>query len=358
MSLPTVNSFTNWGKLKEVWLGDVYPSHFYDHLESQVRDVFYELTEKTQADLNTIQSKLQEFGVDVVRPEYHKIDDFISPDWHPHHPNTLLKPQITPRDHFLAHGNKLFYPPWLAQAWQPALDRYAADAGSQLIPEIRLEHLGSLSGANTVRVGKDLYLDVFHVQRNSQIDLLQQEFDQKIKPYFADSRLHLLNNGGHVDACFAAIKPGLLLTSRYFSDYDRTFPGWEQINIAKPEFSNNQHGRNTPGANGKFWLAGASNNQAFNDHVIKHALDWVGNYTETYFEVNCLVVDEKNVLMLGENKAVFRALEKFGITAHSLPFRTRTFWDGGLHCLTLDIRREDLPVDLFPSRDQSVYYYS
>jgi hypothetical protein len=26
--------------------------------------------------------------------------------------------------------------------------------------------------------------------------------------------------------------------------------------------------------------------------------------------------------------------------------------------LTLDIRREDSPVDLFPSRDQSVYYYS
>ena len=47
-----VNSYTNWGKLKEVWLGDVYPSHFYDHLESQVCDVFYELTERTQQDLD------------------------------------------------------------------------------------------------------------------------------------------------------------------------------------------------------------------------------------------------------------------------------------------------------------------
>ena len=52
--MKTVNSYTNWGKLKEVWLGDIYPSHFYDHLESQVRDVFYELTENTKQDLAVI----------------------------------------------------------------------------------------------------------------------------------------------------------------------------------------------------------------------------------------------------------------------------------------------------------------
>lgn len=355
MTQPMVNSYTNWGKLKEVWLGDVYPSHFYDHLDSEVRDVFYEITENTQQDLSTIHRKLEEFGVNVVRPEYNNIEDFVYKDGSPL-TGQLLKPQITPRDHFLVHGNKLFFAPW-ASAWQSALDSYAKDAASALIPSPILEHLGGLSGANSVRTGKDLYLDVFNVKRANEYTLLKEEFEQKIKPHFPDTRLHLLSNGGHVDGCFAAIKPGLLLTSAYFTDYNRTFPGWTKINVAKPEFQNKKQ-RHGPHSNGKFWLSGAANDRAFNDHVIKHALDWVGNYTETYFEVNCLVVDEHNVLMLGENEAVFREFEKHGVTAHSLPFRTRTFWDGGLHCITLDIRREDSPVDLFPERDQQVYYYT
>ena len=103
--------------------------------------------------------------------------------------------------------------------------------------------------------------------------------------------------------------------------------------------------------------AGSASGSMDAANIIKPALDWVGNYTETYFEVNCLVIDEKNVLMLGENDRVFRALERHGITAHSLPFRTRTFWDGGLHCLTLDIRRQDNMIDLFPDRDQTLYLY-
>lgn len=52
--MAVINSYTNWGKLKEVWLGDVYPSHFYDHLKSEVRDVFYKLTESTKQVLAVI----------------------------------------------------------------------------------------------------------------------------------------------------------------------------------------------------------------------------------------------------------------------------------------------------------------
>ena len=55
MTLPRINSFTNWGRLEEVWLGDCYPAHFYDHLESEVRDTFYEITQTTQEDLAVIQ---------------------------------------------------------------------------------------------------------------------------------------------------------------------------------------------------------------------------------------------------------------------------------------------------------------
>ena len=51
--------------------------------------------------------------------------------------------------------------------------------------------------------------------------------------------------------------------------------------------------------------------------------------------------------MLGENDKLFNYLSKKGINVHSVPFRTRTFWDGGVHCLTVDIKRNGKVEDYF-----------
>ena len=353
MSLPAVNSFTNWAPLEEVWLGDVYPASWYDHLEPEVRDCFYEITEKTQQDLSVIQRKLEELGVTVIRPEYHNIDNFMDPR------GFLKKPEITPRDNYIVYGNKLLG--WVHQhsPWKHALDRYRQDSRCIVDFFPALTHLGYMNSANTVRAGQDLYLDIFHGSSDSSKEQKLQELREKVVPLWPNSRIHLLSNGGHVDACFAAAMPGVLITSKYFTDYERTFPGWDRINVTKPEFFDRSYAafRAGPGHNGKWHMAGMADKLAFQDHVIQHALDWIGDYTETFFEVNCLVVDEKNILMLGKNEKVAAALEKFGMTVHWMPFRTRTFWDGGLHCLTLDIRRRDSAVDLFPDRTESLYVY-
>jgi hypothetical protein len=349
MTLPRINSFTNWGRLEEVWLGDCYPSHFYDNLESEIRDVFYAITEKTQEDLAVIHRRLEEHGVQVCRPCYDRIEDFLMPPGHPDSAGQLRKPMICPRDHFLVFGNTLYGGGWDYRSWTDVITEYAQDPASRIVERPNVPVAGHINGANTVRVGRDLYLDTHWHTGPINLPYIQDTFQ--------DYRLHVLNNGGHVDGCFAVLKPGVLLTSAYYADYDRTFPGWEKINISEPEFLHHRTQRKGPGNNGKWWLPGVSKSAKFNDHVIKHAQDWVGDYTETYFEVNCLVIDEKNVFMLGENEAVFRELERHGITAHPLPFRTRTFWDGGLHCITLDIRRQDTMIDLFPDRTENLYTY-
>jgi hypothetical protein len=358
MSLPVINSHTNWGQLEEVWLGDVYPVSWYDHLLSEVRDCFYEITEKTQQDLGVIQRKLEELGVHVVRPEYHNIEQFVDPRGY------LRKPEITPRDHYLVYQNKLlgYALGWTSLSpWKTALDRYRQDPRCHIDYPPTFEHLGWMCGANTVRVGRDLYLDIIHGHNeNSSMQQKHQEFLAKVAPLWPDSRIHLLDNGGHVDGCFAVAKPGVLITSRYFDDYDRTFPDWHRLNVTKPEFFDRRYAafRTGPKHNGKWHMQGMADRLTFQDHVIQHALDWVGDYTETFFEVNCLVVNENNIFMLGENEKIARELERHGITVHWMPFRTRTFWDGGLHCLTLDIRRQDSAVDLFPERgSQQVFTY-
>jgi hypothetical protein len=103
------------------------------------------------------------------------------------------------------------------------------------------------------------------------------------------------------------------------------------------------------GFNGNWWVPGVDLGH-FNDQMIEPIQSWMGYSQETVFEVNLLVIDESNVLMLAHNDHVCRELEKIGITPHVVDFRCRGFWDGGLHCLTLDIHRDGPCLDYWPNR--------
>lgn len=334
MSLPTINSHNSWSRLEETWLGDVYPSSWYEHLEPSVRDVFQRLTEITQEDLRAIEQCLMGFDIIVRRPRYDRIDNYIDQT------GQLVKPQICPRDHYCVIGNELLaHATPSAWSWEYLFPQYQRDARSRVLfpQELNWNHI---NGANTVRAGRDLYIDT----EGYELDLTDR---------FQEYRVHLLNNGGHMDGCFAILRPGLILANHYFTDYEKTFPGWEIIMLSDPTFKaapSTGYQQPYPVYNGKFWNTSVGTSRSFNEHIVKHALDWVGCYTETYFELNCLVIDESNVVMLAENEPLARRLESYGIHVHWVPFRARSFWDGAMHCLTLDIRRQSRIEDFFPNR--------
>ena len=52
------------------------------------------------------------------------------------------------------------------------------------------------------------------------------------------------------------------------------------------------------------------------------------------------MVNPDTVLCLTENEELFKWFKKHNVEPIVTPFRHRFFWDGGLHCLTLDIHRE------------------
>jgi hypothetical protein len=327
---PVINSHNSWSQLEEVWLGDVYPASWYDHLEPAVREVFQELTAITQEDLNTIQQTLESMGVMVRRPTYINIDDYIVN-------GVLVKPQICPRDQFVTVGNTLWYHADHIRPWQSTVDQYLKDSSSSA----QVNHNTCINGANVVRVGRDIIID-------------RDVFDFEYRNTFPDYRVHLVDNGGHMDGCFAILKPGLILANHYFDDYERTFPGWEIIMLDNPTYHaapSTGYQQPYPVYNGKFYDTTVGTNGSFNDHIVKHALDWVGDYRETYFELNCLVINEKNVVMLAKNEIIAEELAKRNITVHWVPFRARSFWDGAMHCLTVDIRRQSTIQDFFPERE-------
>lgn len=340
-------NFNSWSTLKEVWLGDCYPKKFYDHLDDEVKDCFHEITEITQHDLQIIQNKLEELGVVVRRPLYDRVDHYITD-------GQLQKPHITPRDFYFCHGDNFYFADNFNHG-RPWLDTVSYYKQKNIV-NIQNRFLVGLqiNGSNVVRVGRDVYFDLAfdNMPKTQQIQL----FRDNVYQYFKDHRCHLLWNGGHVDGCFAILRPGLILASNYFEDYEKTFPGWEVIHLDKPEFHRTKKRPTGFHAAKNWYVPNEKKNNSFNDHIIKYALDWVGNYKETYFDVNCLVIDEQNVLMLGENEALYKVLNQKGMNVHMVPFRSRNFWDGGLHCLTVDILRDSILTDYFHFKDNLIIY--
>jgi len=353
-------AYNGWDPLEEIWLGDVWPESFYNDMEPQVRDSFCQITEWTKHDLNIIQQKLEDLGVVVRRPV---IDESNKQLYCDKNTNRLFKPPIVPRDSHCVIGDKLYFCFTADQtAWRPVLENYDnanivyCAGGKSGLPKSKLDY--TIIAANTVRLGKDIIFDNIRPETNEKLLELYHVFLTQFLPEFGkDYRVHFTTNGGHSDGCFATLHPGLLMTTDYFNDYDLYFPGWEKIKLHSPTYAkqkiNNYHSKLEKDVPSFLRWSANGNRQApaqFNDYLEKYCSEWIGNYTETYFEVNTVMIDEKNMLCMGSHDDLFRDLERHGITCHVVPFRTRTFWDGGIHCITLDIKRKSVLKDYFPER--------
>jgi hypothetical protein len=363
-----ISVHNNWDPLEEVWLGDVYPSHFYDDLDSEVRDSFYQLTEWTKQDLAAIEKKFKEFNVVVRRPN---VSDDKSNYLYKN--KFLLKPPICPRDENAVIADKLYVAGIPSHAYD-SLKNYYPKQNIFSSKESPLQDLGIVSGANIVKLGKDIIFD-FSVYSQSGAESLK---DKKIKVFkhfekfakvhvetFKNYRLHYSTNGGHADACFMPVKPGLVLTTKYWTEYDKILPNWQHINIKEPSWVNIQKIKTIrqqigmaveptiPHNGGNNWAGFIQNMpRHFNAYVKRFCKEWIGNYKETFFEVNTLMLDENNLMCIDSVDAydpLYEELEKHGVKVHAMPWRTRGFWDGGMHCITLDISRRGTLKDYFPN---------
>lgn len=335
--MPMVNSHCGFTKLQEVWLGDVYPTEYYEHLSGPVRDSFQTLTQWTKDDLTLIEKKLVELGVTVRRPEYHSIDNCIDDN------GNLLKPNIAARDDTLVLGSKIWNlrNRFKINPWKQWLDLYS-QSGAQ-VTEISDGPWACVSPPCLVRMGRDIYLDwIYH---KDVWGMVTEPAVELAKEY----RIHVSMIDGHSDCVFCPVAEGLILTTSYKQSYSKTFPGWEVHNI-------NHNTRKKPlnmGGGFHQWHIPDSRvgaNKEFAAHIQKKAQDWVGSYIETVFDVNLLIVDDKNILSVGDDEETFEFLAKKGYNVHAFDFRCRNFWDGGMHCLTNDIRREGGCKDYFPDR--------
>jgi len=330
-----VNSYTSWQPLEEVIVGRAYSPDYFDFIDNaQVRNQLQQILAETEEDLNNLQRTIEQSGATVLRPDLPAKDSFI---WHQTEGGGAPLPPLTPRDWQITLGDKL-----LRVLNMEELDNICARYGDQVVNphQSRWDEnciLNQASASCIVRVGRDVFFDNSDFLRPEQTRWI---VDNVLGPEY---RIHEAVTDGHGDAVFAILKPGVLLSSKHDVNLDltRDFPGWDVCKIwdssiwAAMEVGKFKY-ETSPGA---WYVQGQTPTPEFTDFVNTYLNKWTGFVAETVFDVNCLVLDEENVIFSAYNKTVFDYCKKHRINPIICELRHSYFWDGGISCCTQDIRR-------------------
>jgi hypothetical protein len=379
----TYSVHQHWDPLKVCAVGQSYPPEFYSFItNSRVRDVMERIATETEEDYQKLINLLKSFNVEIVRPKIEK--DFSKYFSHGRYYPPIM---MTPRDFTAMIGDRFFMPiqsftsqynaqkiwdmmkgadwpnlpmneeqfinlpEWVKKeilSYNIPTNSYSSfETISNLLKEQNnnISYGLDINTAMTTRIGKDLYFGT------EAYDEDQSTLKKRAEELFPDYRCHIVNTGGHSDGTFCPVVPGLIVSLYDIPSYTESFPGWEVIYLpgqswtaVKPFLDLKEKNR------GKWWVPGEELNDDFTEFVESWLGHWVGYVEETVFDVNMLVIDEKNVICNNYNEKVFEAFSRYGITPHVVNFRHRYFWDGGLHCVTSDIHREGIQKDYFPER--------
>jgi hypothetical protein len=338
--------YQHWDPLKVCVVGRSYPPEFYSWITvPHVRELFERIAIETEEDYQKIIKKLESFGVEVLRPKV------FSEETHPthylaHDDSKFIIPPMTPRDHCTMIGNEFFENFLSSPGWENGYEHIVDHIRAQgNVIHSRDYNSNIITGSMVSRIGKDLYFGTELYTQNQST--LKHMLDQTFK----NTRNHVVNTGGHSDGSYCPICPGLILSLKDMPIYNTTFPDWEVIYLDSANLDSIKPFLDLKEKNhGKWWIPGFEYDQDVIDLVDRWLSHWTGYVEETVFDVNILIVDPKNVIVVGYNKQVFDALDRYGITPHIVPFRHRWFWDGGIHCITSDLHREGSMQNYFPQR--------
>ena len=385
-----INCNTGFQPLKECWLGDCYRPEFFDYVDNvKVKSVLRQITEETIEDLENIKEVLESYGVTVKRPRVFDFDQVYNiykvggdavdrnlevdvnrvlqdmpqlqdkdgvkkylQDYDIYeNPGFLTKPPLFPRDEQVVVNDNFYI---LRQRDLSCLtDHKTAGPGraNALFFETLYEEIESYKGnvindygvdnttrfdfwnqgPNIVRLGDTIILDGLP---NTTYKWFRNEFKDSYNVITAF-------NEGHSDGIYNPIKPGAFISNGEALQFKKYFPNWDVFYLPDTQWPNMSPFLEIKDkVQGKWWIPGEEHNDELIDYVDKWFSEWVGFCEETVWDVNVLMVNPETVLCLTENEELFKWFKKHNVEPIVTPFRHRFFWDGGLHCLTLDIHRE------------------
>lgn len=328
------NSHAEFQQLKEVVVGQGYPPEYFDHIEDQeIRENLQKVFIEIEEDFQNLITTLDSFGVKSTRPPLQSKEEFER--------DPSAVPPLTPRDRQVVLNEKMvLMNNWLT--WMPLHDEFRKHD-----PDNIVEMVDETDGANAsciFKMGRDIWFDQSDFLTPTQSSWLKENVLTR-----PDYRFHEMVTDGHSDCVFTVLKPGVILTSFWDAGvaYKDDFPNWKLHRVENPSMErfNDFRDKLHPGQN---WITpGVDNAPKFKQYVDTYLKDWTGEIHESVFDVNCLIVNQENVIFGCYDKAVFDYCEANGINPILCDIRHRFFFDGSVHCCTLDTLREGDCEDYF-----------
>ena len=247
--------YQHWDPLKVCVVGKSYPPEFYSWIKiPHVRQLFEKIAIETEEDYQNIITKLQEFGVEVLRPKVTE-HTFVG--------GRHVPPPMTPRDYTMMSGTTFYenysnysyvdgydknywntneynairdaswpdvtglaefgqLPNWIQQEcrekynyfqkdYQDCQDVHYKRQYDHILEHIKnqgnqIKHHTGFESANCARIGQDLYFGT-HSYRQNTADL-----SDRVNREFTQTRNHIVNTGGHSDGTYCPVCPGLIIS--------------------------------------------------------------------------------------------------------------------------------------------------
>ena len=381
--------YQHWDPLLTCIVGRTYPPEFYSWIkDSTTRKRFEKMAVETEEDYQSLINLLgNRFGVNVLRPEFPQDLSalYIDGKW--------VQPPTAPRDYFIMIHDKFWIPrgPNASHAWSvfyrqnkpphcpdyvrptdfyETWPNYAIDIQEKFAKFCKIDqkHLDAklsfyshifddiqsggteivntdldfINGCFVSRIGQNLYFATQTYYDNKQTIL------NKVNELFPTTNNMVVNSGGHGDAVYCPVTPGLIISLNDIPTYKDTFPDWEVVYLPPSNYSHMREFEFSMKRNkGRWFMPGFEQDTNLIQMVDHYFDEWVGQVSETVFDVNILIVDPKNIVVSTHNDLVEKACARHGIEVHISPFRHKYFWDCGIHCVTNDLNRQGTVQNFF-----------
>ena len=330
------HAYTEFQPLEEVMVGKSYSPKNLDWLPEKMSKVTKRLLsyllDETEEDYQNFIKVIEQYGAKVYRPNYGNISCM-----------TECPYLMYPRDTQIVLDNKIIF----ANSAKVTTQDFAKPLSHYAEYFLMNKKLNNLIGSAIIRLGKTIIVDSNEganpYEHYSYLKDLLAPLGYNVI-YYQTHNFKFETQTCHADGCFAILKPGVLLTLKPKYMYtEGLFPNWDTCTIQNEGSKINswRHFRKTH--------KNLNSSYRFNDEKYKEKefyevintwlSDWVGYAKETVFDINVFSLDEQHVCVSNYNKKVFDYFKKYKIEPIIVPFRHRYFWDGGLHCISLDIKR-------------------
>lgn len=348
-----LHSYSEFGKLRSVIVGspqganhpeiDISFANFFtpptDHSirQSATGPVPPHIINEIEEDIGEFIKTLVAAGVEVLRPDpFDSTVTIKSPDW-----QTSQLYSLMPRDCLFVHGHLYlevpsanrarFFEPLPFRAIAEAYERFPGK-GATLISAPKPRLLDTtfdlntpaflpnteilFDGANCVRLGKDIFIDINNSANMRGRDWLQHLFDE----FGWGVKVHPMHLGlDHADVTLVPLRPGVILINPYRvndSNLPELFKGWVQV---KPsQLTDQTYGLSYPMAS-----------------------RGIGR--------NVFMLDENTAVVEKNQTCLIKELEALKFEVIPLQYRHGRTLGGSWHCITLDTNRDGGLEDYFGS---------